>query len=82
MDSNQYAMVLVTYLLVLAVYFYELIAYMLLKRNAFDSIAIFSQCIYQNCSGLSSLSKFSYFKVNLKKHFLIFNCKLLNIQFH
>ena len=45
MDSNQYAMELVTYLLVLVVYFYELIVYMLLERNAFDSIAFFSQCI-------------------------------------
>ena len=30
MNSNQYAIELVTYLLVLGVYFYELIAYMLL----------------------------------------------------
>ena len=44
MDSNQYAIELVTYLLVLVVYFYELIVYMLLERNAFDSIAFFSQC--------------------------------------
>ena len=44
MDSNQYAIELVTYLLVLVVYFYELIVYMLLVRNAFDSIAFFSQC--------------------------------------
>ena len=44
MDSNQYAIELVTYLLVLVVYFYELIAYMLLERNAIDSIAFFSQC--------------------------------------
>ena len=44
MDSNQYAMELVTYLLVLVVYFYGLIVYMLLERNAFDSIAFFSQC--------------------------------------
>ena len=43
MDSNQYAIELVTYLLVLVVYFYELILYMLLKRNAFDSIAFFFQ---------------------------------------
>ena len=42
-DSNQYAIELVTYLLVLEVYFYELIVYMLLERNAFDSIAFFSQ---------------------------------------
>ena len=41
MDSNQYAIQLVTYLLVLVIYFYELIAYMLLERNAFDSIAFF-----------------------------------------
>ena len=38
MDSNQYA---ITYLMVLVVYFYELIVYMLLERNAFDSIAFF-----------------------------------------
>ena len=43
MDSNQYVMELVTYLLFLVVYFYELIVYMLLERNAFDSIAFFSQ---------------------------------------
>ena len=41
MDSNQYAIELVTYLLVHVVYFYELIAYMLLERNAIDSIAFF-----------------------------------------
>ena len=45
MDSNQYAIELVTYLLVLVVYFYESIVYMLLERNAFDSIAFFSQCM-------------------------------------
>ena len=44
-DSNQYAIELVKYILVLVVYFYELIVYMLLERNAFDSIAFFSQCI-------------------------------------
>ena len=44
MDSNQYAIELVTYLLVLVIYFYELIVYILLDRNAFDSIAFFSQC--------------------------------------
>ena len=43
-DSNQYAIELVTYLLVLAVYFYEFIVYMLLEKNAFDSIAFCSQC--------------------------------------
>ena len=43
-DSNQYAIELVTYLLVLVVYFYEFIVYILLERNAFDSIAFFSQC--------------------------------------
>ena len=43
MDSNQYAIELVIYLLVLVVHFYELIVYMLLERNAFDSIAFFSQ---------------------------------------
>ena len=45
MNSNQYAIELVTYLLLLVVYFYELIVYMLLERNAFDSIAFCSQCI-------------------------------------
>ena len=44
MDLNQYAIELVTYLLVLTVYFYELMVCMLLERNAFDSIAFFSQC--------------------------------------
>ena len=44
MGLNQYAIELVTYLLVLVVYFYELIVSMLLERNAFDSIAFFSQC--------------------------------------
>ena len=34
MDSNQYAIELVTYLLALVVYFYEIIVYMLLERNA------------------------------------------------
>ena len=46
MDSNQYAIELVTYLLVLIVYFYELLVYMLLERHAFDSIAFFSQSTY------------------------------------
>ena len=44
MDSNQYAIELVTYLLVLVVNFYELIVYMLLERNAFLFNSIFSQC--------------------------------------
>ena len=43
-DSNQYAIELITYLLVFVVYFYELLVYMLWERNAFDSIAFFSQC--------------------------------------
>ena len=43
-DSNQYAIELVTYLLVLVVYFYEFIVDMLLERNAFDSMAFFAQC--------------------------------------
>ena len=43
MDSNQYAIELVTYLLVLVVYFYELKVYMLLERNAFHSIEFLSQ---------------------------------------
>ena len=41
MDSNQYPIESVTYLLVLVVYFYELIVYMLLERNAFDSTVFF-----------------------------------------
>ena len=45
MDSNQYVIELVTYLLILLVYFHELIVYMLLEKNAFDSIAFFSQCM-------------------------------------
>ena len=52
MDSNQYAIESVTYLLVFVVYFYELIIYILLERNAFDSIAFF----------LSILSKFKSVK--------------------
>ena len=43
-DSNKYAIELVTYLLLLVVNFYEFIVYMLFERNAFDSIAFFSQC--------------------------------------
>ena len=50
MDSNPYTVELVIYLLVLVVYFYELIVYMLLERNAFDSIAFFSQCIEKKIS--------------------------------
>ena len=45
-NCGLHAMELVTYLLVLVVYFYELIVYMLLERNAFDSIAFFSQCTH------------------------------------
>ena len=48
MDSNQYAIELVTYLLVLVVYFYELIVHMLLERKAFDSIVFYSQCTRSN----------------------------------
>ena len=44
-NSNQYAIELVTYLLVLLVYFYEFIVYMVLEKNASDSIAFFSQCM-------------------------------------
>ena len=47
-DSNQYAIELVTYLLVLVVYFYEFIVYMLLERNAYNSIAFFSQCNFNH----------------------------------
>ena len=36
MDSKQYTIKLVTYLLVLVVYFYEFMVYMVLERNAFD----------------------------------------------
>ena len=42
-NLNQYAIELVTYLLVLVVYFYESIVYMLLERNAFDPIANFER---------------------------------------
>ena len=48
-DWNQYAIELVTYLLVLVVYFYEFIVYMLLERNAFDSIAFFSVYLHRMC---------------------------------
>ena len=41
MYSNEYAIELVTCLLVLIVYFYELIVYILLEKNALDSIAFF-----------------------------------------
>ena len=41
---NQYAIELVTYLLVLVVNFYEFIVYMLLERNAFGSIEFCSEC--------------------------------------
>ena len=44
----------------LVVYFYELIACMLLKRNAFDSIAFFSQCRFM-WKSLSELSSNLYF---------------------
>ena len=47
-DSNQYAIELLTYLLVLVVYFYELIGYMLLEWNAFNSIAFFLSVVYVN----------------------------------
>ena len=61
MDSNQYAIELVTHLLVFVVYFYELIVYMLLERNAFDSIAFFSQCSSEDSPHL--LHDSSFFKV-------------------
>ena len=59
MDSNQYAIELVIYLLVLAVYFYELIVYMLLERNAFDLIAFFLSVCFKffSCKIIFSLSK-------------------------
>ena len=56
-DSNQYAIELVTYLLVLVVYFYEFIVYMLLEKNAFDSIAFFSQCIFLCINSIHSFSR-------------------------
>ena len=59
-DSNEYAVELVTYLLVLVVYFYELIVYMLLERNAFDSIEFF----------LSVLGM--YFEVYVNKYIIFF----------
>ena len=46
MDSNQYVIELVTYLVVPVVYFYEFIVHFLLERNAFDSMAFFSQWIF------------------------------------
>ena len=65
MDSNQCAIQLVTYLLVLVVYFYELIVYMLLERNTFGSIAFFSQCT----SGRKRLylkgNLFNFFNMNI-----------------
>ena len=61
MDSNQCAIEIVTYLLVLVVYFYELIVYMLLERNAFDSIAFFSQC-------RNKYNNFIIQRSKLKKH--------------
>ena len=54
-DSNQYAIELVTYLLVLVVYFYELMVYILLERNAFNSIAFFSQCIQKIPTDVTSI---------------------------
>ena len=57
MDSNQYAIELVTYLLVLVVYFYELIVYMLLERNAFDSIAFFLSVQNSESINVSSENK-------------------------
>ena len=61
-DSNQYAIELVTYLMVLVVYFYEFIVYMLLERNAFDSIAFFSQYIFMNIQDITDLSHFPKFQ--------------------
>ena len=46
-NSNRYAIELVTYLLVLVVYFYESIVYILLEINVFDSIAFFLS-VYRN----------------------------------
>ena len=60
-DSNQYTIELVTYLLVFVVYFYEFIVYMLMERNAFDSIAFFPQC------------NFSLWITSLNSSFLIVN---------
>ena len=57
-DSNQYAIELVTYLLVFVVYFYEFIVKLLLERNAFDSIAFFSQCKVKKIK--KTLSNFFY----------------------
>ena len=60
-DSNQYAIELVTYLLVLVVYFYEFPVYMLLERNAFDAMAFFSQCkrLFTNADSKSKLRDLS-----------------------
>ena len=74
LDSNQYAIKLVTYLLVLVVYFYELIVYMLLEKNAFDSISFFSQCrVIQKIQLL--FSKFM-------KQFLNFQLQSVKYYFH
>ena len=75
MDSNQYAIALVTYLLVLVVYFYELIVYMLLERNAFDSIAFFSQCTLHFLNINLLLARFNVCTTNEKtEQYSICNC--------
>ena len=81
-DSNQYAIELVTYLLVLVVYFYEFIVYMLLERNAFDSIEFFPQCNFINkfyfCPTLFPIASYQILKnyailINYNTHFVLEN---------
>ena len=70
-NSNQYSIELVTYLLVLVVYFYEFIVYMLLEWNVFDPIAFFSQCRYSIMWQTSHI-----FGCNI----LIFSCDIKDIH--
>ena len=72
-DSNQYAIELVLYLLVLAVYFYEFIVYMLLERNTFDSIAFFSQCTISLYQLIAHASVRSWTVVNQTRMFFTFD---------
>ena len=74
-DSNQYDIGLVTYLLVLVLYFYKFIVYMLLGRNAFDSIVFFllsvqstlwCYCITLRARASPSLSHFPLLTVTLR----------------
>ena len=83
MGSNQYAIELVTYLLVLLVYFYELIVYMLLERNAFDSIASLYQCTYIFLFNLIKyywISKIQFFNNNMWNTKKTQFCKILRFN--